>query len=211
MGSDRENPKAFSSDANASELIGTLTVLQSKGLRAVRRYHEDQSRKWASASELCSRPGVMGSLVRRGLVRSTEQREHPLGERPFFYRLYQITSAGRALLSDGLAQDAAPDDATGAQASEGMTNNPTPVPPSAMPDDIEEILAARKLEADGRCDFLQVLNNGGDGTSPVSAGKGRQSTRESHRRGSSPSASFPTASGSKAPGYPPGCGGKTEN
>lgn len=76
---------------------------------------------------------------------------------------------------------------------------------------IEEMLAARKLEADGRCDFLQVLNNGGDGISPVSPGKGRQSTRESHRRGSSPSASSPTASGSKAPGYPPGCGGKMEN
>ncbi len=76
-----------------------MTPKQERALREVSRYSEQSNIKWADSSELCTTPGVMGSLVRLGLVNSCTQREHPLGERPFFYGLYQINQRGIVALA----------------------------------------------------------------------------------------------------------------
>ena len=75
-----------------------MTPRQRKALERVQRYSDDAMVKWASASELCSTPAVMGSLVRAGLVNTCTQEERPLHERAFRYGWYQINAAGRAAL-----------------------------------------------------------------------------------------------------------------
>lgn len=76
-----------------------MTPKQITALRAVSRYSERASHKWASASELCTTPGVMGSLVRAGLVNRTTQSERPIGQRSYSYGWYQINDAGLAALN----------------------------------------------------------------------------------------------------------------
>ena len=78
-----------------------LTAKERKALEAVSRFSASSTTKWASASELTSTPGVMGSLVRKGLVNKTEQEERPLHQRAFKYGWYQINEAGRTALANG--------------------------------------------------------------------------------------------------------------
>lgn len=75
-----------------------MTPKQTEALSRVSRYSEQDTVKWATASELCSTPGVMGSLVRAGLVNSTTQEDRPLHQGTIRYGYYQINDRGRAAL-----------------------------------------------------------------------------------------------------------------
>ena len=76
-----------------------LTIKQLSALKAVSRFSEKSSVKWASAGDLGTSPQVMGSLVRKGLVNSTTQEERPLHQGVIRYGWYQINDAGLAALS----------------------------------------------------------------------------------------------------------------
>lgn len=83
--------------------MGTLTDRHRAVLRALSKYHEGATVKWAGLYDLTvfpqPTPQFMGALVRRGLVRSTTQTERPLHEGAIRYGWYQITEAGRTALT----------------------------------------------------------------------------------------------------------------
>ena len=82
-----------------------LTPKMAAALSRVSRFSPETSVKWASASECCSTPGVMGALVRHGLARSCVQTERPIGQRAYSYGLYQITPLGAQFLRAHQSKD----------------------------------------------------------------------------------------------------------
>ena len=71
-----------------------------EALNRVSSYGDHAVHRWASAPELCSTSGVMGALVRAGLVNSTTQEERPLHQGTIRYGWYQINDAGRKAIAE---------------------------------------------------------------------------------------------------------------
>lgn len=59
----------------------------------MRAYTADAQRKWTERTSGYT-TAEFGGLVRRGLLRSTQQSERVRGERRVTYALYQMTDAG---------------------------------------------------------------------------------------------------------------------
>lgn len=79
-------------------MAAKLTTKEAAALRTLSEKRNGMAVRW-SAAQLGHSASVLGSLYRKGLVRSMTQEERPLHERAIRYQLYEMTDAGRAALS----------------------------------------------------------------------------------------------------------------